>query len=30
MNWYDIVFMAAFLVVWLVLITKVLPKYGGS
>ncbi len=30
MDWYDIVFLAAFLVIWLVLITRVLPKYGGG
>ena len=30
MDWYDIVFLAAFLVVWLLLITRVLPKYGGG
>jgi hypothetical protein len=30
MDWYDIVFLAAFVVVWLVLVIKVLPKYGGG
>lgn len=30
MDWYDIVFLAAFLVIWLLLITRVLPKYGGG
>lgn len=30
MDWYDIIFLAVFLVVWFVLITRVLPKYGGG
>ena len=30
MSWYDITFLAAFLVIWFVLITRVLPKYGGG
>ena len=30
MDWYDILFIAAFLVIWVVLVTRVLPKYGGG
>lgn len=28
MNWYDLLFLAVFLVVWLLLVTKVLPRFG--
>ncbi len=30
MSWYDILFLAAFGIVWFVLITRVMPKYGGG
>jgi len=30
MSWYDIAVLAVFLVVWLVLITRVLPKFGAG
>ena len=30
MSWYDIAFLAAFLVIWFVLVTRVLPRYGGG
>jgi len=28
MNWIDIILLVVFLVVWLVLVTKVFPKFG--
>jgi hypothetical protein len=28
MDWYDIVFTGIFFVVWLLLVTKVLPRFG--
>jgi hypothetical protein len=28
MNWIDITLLVVFLVVWLVLVTKVFPKFG--
>ena len=28
MSWSDIVFMAIFMVVWFILVTKVLPRFG--
>ena len=30
MNWSDILMLAAFVVVWFFLVTKVLPKHGGG
>ena len=30
MDWYDILLLAAFLVIWFFLVTRVLPKYGGG
>ncbi len=30
MSWYDILFLAAFGVIWFVLVTRVMPKYGGG
>lgn len=28
MNWIDIILLVVFVVVWLVLVTKVFPKFG--
>jgi hypothetical protein len=28
MDWYDIVFVLVFLVVWFVLVTRILPRFG--
>jgi len=30
MDWSDILMLAAFVIIWFVLVTRVLPKHGGG